>query len=201
VTEKPELRRTIIKEMSLLPRRELETMSRAVLERLFSLSVWEKSQRIFCFRSLPGEVDTAGIIRRAVDEGKILALPRMDGENIVFHEITDPDEPLLADPRFGVHEPTVDKPISDPAVGPRPLILVPGLAYDQGGHRLGRGKGFYDRLLSSLLSRGVPFRSAGLAFSMQVLASIPYESHDIGVEFVLTERELIRAVDRRESAK
>lgn len=120
--------------------------------------------------------------------GTEIALPRIEGERMVFYRVTDPARELCMG-QFGARE-----PFADDATRVRPedaaTILVPGLAFDETGGRLGRGGGFYDRFLATSASRA---RTLGVGFACQLVDRVPLEAHDIQLDAVVTEDGWIEA--------
>jgi 5-formyltetrahydrofolate cyclo-ligase len=127
---------------------------------------------------LRDELDVRLIMERAISDQKDVALPRFLPETNAYGAFFVRDEPLAPGP-FNVLEPSMGNPAP---VNQLDLIVVPGLAFDARGRRLGRGKGFYDRLLSTAAA-GV---KCGICFDEQMLGDIPVESHDIHLDFVAT---------------
>ena len=119
--------------------------------------------------------------------GKRVCLPRADWESgqIDPFEVADWENGLI-EGRHGIREPGIDAPIVP--LGEVDLIIVPALAFDEAGRRLGRGGGFYDRFLERTGGRAFTF---GLAFDEQVVAEVPSEAHDATVDAVATDRRLI----------
>ncbi|HKX63877.1 MAG TPA: 5-formyltetrahydrofolate cyclo-ligase [Rhizomicrobium sp.] len=134
------------------------------------------------YHALPDEADPALLLERLVELGCHIAYPRVAGKGLPleFHRV--PDGEVLAPGAFGIHEP-LD---SWPRVVPTHL-LVPLLAFDARGHRLGTGGGFYDRTLERLT---VP--AIGIAYAGQEISSIPAEPHDRTLDAILTEQGLRR---------
>src|SRR5205823_12811558 len=108
---------------------------------------------------------------------KHVALPRFLPDTGAYAAFFVRDEPLMPGP-FNIFEPSMNNPAP---LNRLDLIVAPGLAFDGWGRRLGRGKGFYDRLLSAV--NGV---KCGICFEEQLLAEIPVESHDVTLDFVAT---------------
>ena len=124
------------------------------------------------------EIDTRPLLDRLNGEGARLALPRIRGGEMDF-ALWSPGEPIGPGP-LGLAQPT------DRAVAVRPtLILAPLLGFDLSGHRLGYGKGYYDRAISSLRADGRVF-VCGLAFEVQRVDSLPAEDHDQPLDWVVT---------------
>jgi len=150
---------------------------------------WRMAQRVLLYVASPDEVDLSALLSAGLSAGKRVCLPAFDGEHGVYlaREILDPARDLVPG-RFRIPEP-----------GPRcrslpvaelDLMLVPGLAFDRGGGRLGRGKGYYDRLLAD--KRGPVW---GVAFREQLGATLPRESHDQILDGVLTADGWIKRTD------
>ncbi len=163
-------------------------MSDAVQKRLTALPHWKNASHICTFvGSKPGEVDTLEIIRTALAHGKKICVPVIDPRSLelALSPLVNPD--ALAPGHFGVLEPS-----GGPRLAPIDLdwdlALAPGLAFGRDGGRLGFGKGYYDRLLNS---RNTP--RIALAFGFQVLDTVPVLPHDVPVDLIVTESEIIPA--------
>ena len=130
------------------------------------------------YHALPDEADPALLLARLVEMGCAIAFPRVSGKGrpLEFHHV--PDGEVLAPGSFGIPEPLALWPRAVPY-----MLLVPLLAFDAAGHRLGYGGGFYDRTIAALGPRTV-----GIAYAGQETASIPCEAHDRTLDMVLTEQ-------------
>ncbi|MDW8370234.1 MAG: 5-formyltetrahydrofolate cyclo-ligase [Geminicoccaceae bacterium] len=139
------------------------------------------------FHALPEEIDTAPAFRVVAARGRSVLLPRQAGKNraLEFHAFR-PGDPLLPGP-YGVLEPIAAAPRLEPAV-----LVLPLLAFDRAGARLGYGAGFYDRTIRELHARGRRPPVIGFAFSFQEVARVPTGPCDARLECVVTEREVIR---------
>jgi 5-formyltetrahydrofolate cyclo-ligase len=155
--------------------------SRAVVARLRDEACFAQARTVAAFVAIRGEVDLAPLLTLARDAGKTVLLPRVDdAEDVLALHVHAPDAPLEAS-RFGVPEPRPDAPIVAPhAVD---LILVPGLVFDERGHRLGYGAGYYDRLLPKL-TRAV---SIGVAFDFQLVPELPDTPGDVPLSRIVTD--------------
>jgi 5-formyltetrahydrofolate cyclo-ligase len=124
------------------------------------------------------EADPAQLAARLVELGAFIAFPRVTARDaaLAFHHV--PDGEVLVPGSFGIHEPLAHWP----SVTPR-LLLVPLLAFDRKGHRLGHGGGHYDRTLAALR---VP--AIGIAYAGQEVSSLPAEAHDMALDGVITEQ-------------
>jgi 5-formyltetrahydrofolate cyclo-ligase len=134
------------------------------------------------YHALPDEADPALLLERLVELGCHIAYPRVAGKGLPldFHRM--PDGEVLAPGAFGIHEPLDTWPRATPG-----MLLVPLLAFDASGHRLGYGGGFYDRTLALL---NVP--AIGIAYAGQEVSSIPHSAHDRTLDMVLTEQGIRR---------
>jgi 5-formyltetrahydrofolate cyclo-ligase len=134
------------------------------------------------YHALASEADPALLLRALVERGAHVAFPRVvaKGAKLAFHRI--PDGEMLRTGAWGIQEPAAHFPLVEPQ-----LLLVPLLAFDGRGHRLGYGGGFYDRTIAAL---GVP--AFGVGFAQQQLASLPVEAHDMALSGILTEHGLKR---------
>ena len=141
---------------------------------------WQNAQSILLFAPLPDEPDLWPLIAEALHAGKLVALPRFDPatKKYLVCQIRNPAEDLVSG-QFGIREPNNYCPTLP--LNRLDLILVPGVAFDLHGRRLGRGKGFYDQLLADV--RG---QTCGVAFDEQIVADIPMEPHDIPLNCILT---------------
>ncbi len=153
---------------------ELERESRAVVRRLEAHELFRTAKTICLYASLPDEVDTHALIERYRSEKRIL-LPSVKGNVIELHEYGCDDKTLTGD--YGITESGgvvfADYDSID-------LVIVPGMAFDRTGNRLGRGKGYYDRFLSLLKASKV-----GICFDFQMVDSIPTLPHDIRMDVVI----------------
>ncbi len=182
------LRRTVLDRRAAQTPERLELWSREVWSRLEELDLWQNCLFPCIYISAkPGEVDTHGLIRRALDSGKRVCVPltRRGDPELEIVEIIRLD-PLVPGP-FGLLDPAPEnrKPLLMPAWD---LVIAPGLAFDRLGHRVGFGRGYYDRLLECRL---VP--AAALAFSFQIVPDFAVSPGDIDMDYVVTEQEVIHA--------
>jgi len=148
--------------------------SHRIATRLRDLPAWQEAAVIYAYSALPSEPDwRTGF----ADEGKVIAYPRVVGDAMLFYTAGE-----FARGSLGTWEPT-----GESLAPPADLILVPGVAFDATRHRLGRGKGFYDRWLAE---RGAA-QAIGLSFDCQLVPTVPREPHDIRLDSVVTETRLI----------
>jgi len=154
--------------------------SAQICDRLGEEVVWKNAGAVLFFAPLPDELDLWPLLESALAAGKIAALPRFNPalKNYVAGQVKNLRGDIVTG-RFGIREPAAGCPeITFPRLD---LILVPGVAFDWRGHRLGRGKGFYDRLLAEV--SGV---KCGIAFDEQVVDTVPAGLSDIRMDFLVT---------------
>ncbi len=182
-----------IREVMRRRRRALDPKKRRLLNRdislrLFCMPEYERATQIMFYASFAGEVCTWAMMGRAMDEGKRVCLPRTDpvarGLTPVGVRRCGARIVNLTRGAYGISEPT--GPGVDPAS--LDLVCVPALAYDREGFRVGYGGGYYDRFLEGLPGRTV---TVGLGHSFQVLQRVPRGEHDLPVDVVVTEMEVI----------
>ena len=177
--EKAALRRELLARRDAVPQREEK--SRAVGDGVLALPAYQKARQVLLYLSKGSEVDTWKVFARALAEGKEVYAPRcLDGEGTMgFFQVTSPQELLQG--RFGLWEPD---PRSCAPWRRREgaLCLVPGIAFDRQGYRLGYGKGYYDRFLASFSGT-----AAGLCFRELALERLPRGPQDRRVDVLVTE--------------
>lgn len=139
----------------------------------------------------PGEPDLSEFIDHVLADGLSVYLPRMVGNNsLSFHLVSSNWRDEVSPGKFGVPEPALTLPKLSVETAASPLILVPGLAFDRSGNRLGRGRGFYDRTIQSLTS--INPIAIGIGWEVQLLENVPTEPHDSKLSYICTEESLVR---------
>jgi 5-formyltetrahydrofolate cyclo-ligase len=153
--------------------------SAAITRHVRASAEWRRAGCVGLYASFRDEVDTAALLDAAREEGRRVALPVVTGRDLVFRDVTDPARRLSAS-RLGVPEPGEDAPVVP--LDAIHLFVVPGLAFDRQGGRLGYGAGFYDRALA-----GLPAPRVLIAFAAQEVARVPAEPHDRPMDAIVTE--------------
>ena len=141
--------------------------------------IWMRAKNVLLFASLFDEPDITPLIDNALSSQRVVALPQFDSERGSYVAAILTARAAMEPGPFHVLEPASGCP-SIP-LNQLDLVLVPGVAFDLAGRRLGRGKGFYDRLLAEV--RG---HKCGVAFDTQLTARLPEEPHDVRVDSILT---------------
>lgn len=147
----------------------------AVFSRLENSAAFQLAEKILIYHSLPDELDTRRFLDKWKNRKKFF-LPRVNGVNL---EILPYEESRLEIGSFHIEEPSGDElhPVEEIEV-----IIVPGVAFDRKGHRLGRGKGYYDRLLQTAAATKI-----GVGYEFQLVEEIPVEPHDVRMDIIITE--------------
>jgi 5-formyltetrahydrofolate cyclo-ligase len=174
---KTELRRRLRAELARMTLADCAAASESIRTSIPSLPRWQAARTVAAFAALPGEPDLAPF--DWIPEHRLL-LPRVEGENLVFHEVHDPADLIRG--AFGVMEPKPEIcPATDPAEAE--IIFVPGLAFTHHGERLGRGRGYYDRILAQLPHSVL---RVGVCFGPQIVESLPTDTHDREVDVIVS---------------
>ncbi len=190
MNEKARIRKEVLQSRDSIEQRGKEKRDRSIENRLFSLKQFTKANRIMFFASFKSEPDTFGMISKSLDRGKEVILPKVDRQNrkLLLYNIMNISE--LVPGFMNIPEPVVSE---ERRVNPDfpDIIIMPGVAFDRKCNRLGYGGGFYDLLLSNL---EMPPMLIAIAYSEQIIERVPVERHDVTMDMVVTDRELI---DRR----
>jgi 5-formyltetrahydrofolate cyclo-ligase len=181
------MRQRVLAARDALPEEARMAASRVIAERFGRRADFRSARAILVTLPFRNEWDTRVLVRAALAAGKTIAAPRVDAATRMLepYAIADPDRDVVLSAQ-GIPEPASHCPwISRDAID---FVVVPGIAFDRDGHRLGYGGGFYDRLLPLLSPRAA--RVAG-AFDLQIVPQVPVGPNDIGIDAIVTEsREL-----------
>ena len=176
--DKKALRRQIGEKKSALTALEIEERSRALAEKLYETPQYRAAKSLYAYLSFNQEVRTNPIIERAWADGKRVAVPKVIGKDMVFIWLTGFDQ--LGPGYYGITEPIENGPVADDGTA---LVLMPGLAFDPDGHRVGYGGGFYDRFLEAEPNHPL----VALCYDFQLFDHLEVEVHDIPVDRVITD--------------
>lgn len=176
--DKKELRKQIRAAKKAVPFCEKCSRSAPIMQQVESLPQFKEAQTVLLYWSMEDEVQTHDFVNRWYKE-KTLLLPCVDGDDLRLRQYTGP-ECLKEGEQFGIGEPTGPEFTDLERVE---MIIVPGVAFDRTGNRMGRGRGFYDRLLKSTPRA---FK-VGVAFNFQMVERVPTEDFDVPMDAVLTE--------------
>ena len=192
-TEKASLRRHYTALRDALDPALRQEASQAIYDRLFALDIWQNATQICAYMSIRGEIDTLPIIRKALADGKSVALPctttGADEGQMVFRQLTLPMKQLEVG-RFGIPEPPQTCPTLAVSQMQNTVMLLPALAFDRLGYRLGYGGGYYDRYLAQAKEQSISLLGVGLVFDELVADTLPHHPHDIPAHLIITQRRI-----------
>ena len=188
--QKCALRPQLREALGVLDAAERVRAGQAICAALQSSPLLRHARGLLCFLSLPTEPDLRPICRAALSRGTLLCLPAVAADGAISLRRARSLEEGLAPDACGVEAPLASEECSTASVE---LALIPGLAFDPWGNRLGRGGGHFDRLLSRLPSSAAV---VGVAFEAQLIPAVPCEAHDRPVQWLVTESGLRRCVQR-----
>jgi 5-formyltetrahydrofolate cyclo-ligase len=166
-----------------------ETVHRESTNAVFFISqqpFWINAKTVLCFLSIQHEIDTGPLLKTAFSTGKQVFVPKTINDRLQFFQIQNAQGPWHCG-AYTIREPKIDQASDMLNMTNFPaLILVPGLAFDRRGNRLGRGKGCYDRFCAELTEQGSVYRTVGLCFSSQIVDHVPTETYDIKMDTIVT---------------
>lgn len=174
--DKKALRRSIRAQKRAMSEEEIVSRSAALAQLLFSSKAYQQAKTIYGYLPYNQEVRTVPMLEQALRDGKQVAVPKCYGDAMKF--ILMEDLTLVEKGYAGIPEPIADGPIAN---DPTALVLMPGLAFDPEGHRIGYGGGFYDKFLSAEPNHP----TLALCYEFQMLPKLETEAHDIPVDYIL----------------
>lgn len=183
--KKKELRAVYQTKLAQIPEAKVRRWSAQICARALALPVLPDKQVIAAYCSFGHEVATRPLLAGLLAAGHVLVLPVVDRQSrmMEFRRVDSLD--ALTPGVYGILEPRSGELCSPEEIE---LFFIPGLAFDRQGNRLGRGGGYYDRYLSTVRPDAAKI---GLAFQLQIAEALPVAPHDIKVDAVLTEQEII----------
>lgn len=179
MSTKSEIRRKKLTAIAELCEEYINESDRIIAEKLFDLPQYKNAKTVFAYYSVGREVSTREIIKKALADGKKLALPVCEGNGIMHFELCS-DISSLHSGAYGIKEPHDMQTVCP---GKDDIVLVPAVCVDRNNARLGHGMGYYDRYLSQYACMSVC-----LARELLIEEKLPTEAHDIAVDTVITEK-------------
>lgn len=176
--EKKELRKLVRAAKRAVSLEDKIRRSQPIMQQVEQLTSFRNADTVLLYWSMDDEVYTHDFVKRWYQE-KTLLLPCVDGDDLLLRQYTGPDS-MQPGPQFGIPEPV--GPVFE-ALEQVQMIVVPGVAFDHNKNRMGRGRGFYDRLLKSTPNAV----KVGVAFSFQLFDTIPTEPFDVPMDEVISE--------------
>ena len=165
-------------------------LSGIIKDKVLSLPEYIENNNIYAYMSFGNEVDVRPIMEAGTLSRKNIAVPRVDGDSMFFHLLNNNSGLFsgLVPGYMGIEEPDKTLPLFEEKNG---IIIVPGVAFDRQCHRIGHGKGFYDRFLA----KHPALIKIGVAFDFQIFDEIKSEEFDIAMDYIVTETQIISRKD------
>jgi len=181
---KEELRvRILFCRRMLIPERVREK-SECIKNRFFSLAMLDECANVFVYISdNKGEVETKSVIHTLFQKGKKVWIPRVAGNELIWHLVNEDRIQQLKNNSWGIEEPLPEWQPSTNKAFEKTICIVPGIVFDRRGYRIGHGKGFFDRFLS----KNRQCISVGFCYRFQMVVLCPRKSWDIPVDWIITE--------------
>ena len=173
---KKALRQKIREQKRAMTPAQIEEASRKLAEQFLATEAYRNAQTVYGYLPYNQEVRTVPLLERALADGKRVAVPKVYDDEMRFIYLTDLAQ--VETGYAGISEPIADGPVAD---DPTALVLMPGLAFDREGHRIGYGGGFYDKFLNA--EPGHP--TIALCYAFQMVEELPTEEFDVPVDLVL----------------
>lgn len=187
-TTKAEIRNDIVKRLAALAESEVKAKIRQIENRLFEFANFLEANIVLLYINTAGEVNSQQIIKRCFDYNKIVILPAFEPDTYKMKLMkVDNLDTDLKPGRRGILEPDENRCNVVP-VECVDIAIIPGVAFDEKGGRIGSGEGYYDRLIPKL---PITTRKVALAFENQIIRQIQMESHDKHVDIIITEKRII----------
>ena len=174
--DKKALRREIGLKKRAMTAAQIEDYSRELAGRLYETEFYKEAKSLYCYLPYNQEVRTWPILERARADGKRVAVPKVYGDEMKFLWLDDFTQ--VAEGAYTIPEPVFDEPVADDETA---LILMPGLAFDPTGHRVGYGGGFYDKYLEAHPHH----KLVALCYPFQLFTHLDVEDHDVPVDLVI----------------
>ena len=174
--DKKELRRSIRERKRAMTEEEIVTRSEKLGVLFAQSEAYKNAKTIYGYLSYNQEVRTVPMLEQALKDGKKVAVPKVYGDEMKFLYLDDLTQ--VEKGYAGIPEPIADEPVADDETA---LVLMPGLAFDPAGHRIGYGGGFYDKFLAAEPNHP----TLALCYEFQMLPALDTEEHDIPVDTVL----------------
>ena len=190
--DKKRMRDAILLQRDAMSSAARTSASRAILEKVSALPQYGNAKVVLTYMGFGTEIETQPFFERIIADGKIVALPRVDRatQTLILHSARGMSDLLTS--KYGILEPGTDAPIV--AVTNVDFVLMPGVAFDRNGNRLGYGRGYYDKLMSTA---NPALAGVAAGFSCQIVDKVPIGPHDKKVDCIITENEIIKTTHDR----
>lgn len=175
--EKKDIRKTILQSRQALSKEEVYQKSNLIFQTLKECSEYRNAELLYLYMDFKNEVMTRDIIEDAYKLGKKIAIPKIEENEMHFYYLEQMEDAKTG--YFGIREPKSLERVTDS----QGIMITPGIAFDLQGYRIGYGKGFYDRYLHT----NPVSKKIAIAFEVQIVEAIPYDTHDIPMNIIITE--------------
>ncbi|MGC8560925.1 MAG: 5-formyltetrahydrofolate cyclo-ligase [Phycisphaerae bacterium] len=184
---KTEYRKFMKSILRAIPPVQLTAKSQAACKRMIQTAEFQAARNVMLYLPMPGELDVGPLTQAVLQSAKQLLLPMVDWNRRQMTPMAVNSFESYGDPQWaGMRQPLGGEPFDIRQID---LVVTPGLAFGFAGERLGRGKGFYDRFLSQ---RDLSALRTAVAFHEQCTAEIPTEPHDVSLQMIVTDQEVLR---------
>jgi len=171
-----------------IPAAEASAFGQVIQRSFIASAEFGRADMVGLYAPIHNEVATSEVLKALLATRRAALYPAVTGDMIEFRRVLDPD--MLHRGTYGIPEPDAFCEVVDPDLAD--LIIVPGIAFDETGKRIGYGKGFYDRALHHLEGKG---KLVGFCYDCQVVDAITGEPHDVTMDLLITEKRVIRPRD------
>jgi len=185
--EKKILRKEILTKRKNIDIVEKEKMDRKICDKFYESKYYRDAKNIFIYISYDSEINTKEIINKALIDNKKIYVPRTEFKTRLMDAVEIISLDNLIESEYGILEPSIEEPHIEP--NELDLIVVPGVAFDRNGGRIGYGAGFYDRYFKKINKDNI--KKMALAYDFQILEKIPMNEQDVPVSYIITEKEFI----------
>ncbi|NME84205.1 5-formyltetrahydrofolate cyclo-ligase [Clostridium sp. SM-530-WT-3G] len=188
---KKQIRREILEIRENLSLEEKDNYDKIITDKFFESNYYKQANNIFIYISYGSEIDTKYIITRAIKEGKNIYVPRTEFSARLMNAVRINNFDNLIKSKYGALEPKKDEAFINP--NDLDLIVVPGVAFDKNGGRIGYGAGFYDRYFKRINDENKSrIMKLVLAYDFQLMDKVPTDKEDVSIDAVITEKQFIK---------
>ena len=184
--QKTELRQRYLEKRKAIPKETKAAADAAICRRIAATVSFRFADTVMMYSARPSEIDLSELVNIALAQGKRVAFPRCipDAPLMNFHIVEDISS--MQKGSFSIMEPPTDCPVWTPTDADKAICIIPGVLFDPKGHRVGYGKGYYDRYLSDKTVQRI-----GVVYDDFILPNLPHGRYDLAVDLIVTEKRLI----------
>lgn len=189
--KKKQIRKDILEVRRSMDIDKKDTYDTLIEKSFFESSFYKEAKNIFIYISYDSEINTKRIINRAINERKNIYVPRTEFDTKLMNAVKINDFSNLVESRYGILEPKKEEPFIDP--NELDIIVVPGVAFDKNGGRIGYGAGYYDRYFKRINEENKSrIIKLALIYDFQLIDEVPTDEEDVLIDAVLTEKQFIK---------